>query len=122
MGALRSIRLTLSILVHFTALTLGAGPLVINPVRALLVVPILTGVVLLGHAVKTSHLDELGYGIVWLWVALLALTVGGVAIEAIILRQDMPPLVEIPVARVLGTIGLIIILVTTYIRGVQSSR
>jgi hypothetical protein len=122
MGALRLIRLPLSILVYFAAITLGTGLLVIDPLRVLLIVPLLTCAVLLGHAVKTGHLDELGYATMGLWAAVLVLIVGGLTIEAVIFHRDMPPVVEIQVARVLGTVGLITILGSIYIRGVQRAR
>lgn len=115
-------RLLLSVLVYFTALTFGTSLLVIDPVRVLFIVPLLTCVVLLGHAVKTRHLDELGYATMWLWAAVLTLIVGGLTVEAVILHRDMPPVVEIQVARVLGTFGLIAVLVTIYIRTVKRSR
>lgn len=122
MSARRPIHRALSILVYFTAITLGVGVLVINPVRRLLVAPVLIGVAALGHAVKTAHLDELGYATMWLWLAVLALAVGGMAVEEFVLPRNVPPVVEIPVARVLGTLGLVTVLAATYVRGVRRAR
>ncbi|MEE6208964.1 hypothetical protein U3A55_02180 [Salarchaeum sp. III] len=112
----------LSILVYFTALTLGSSILVVTPVRTLIVVPLLSVVVLLGHAVKTNQLDQIGYATMWLWIFILALSVGGLAVEVLVVHREIPPLVDIPVARVLGTVALIAVPVTIYLRGVQKSR
>ncbi len=108
-------------LVYFTAITLGVGVLVIHPARRLLVAPVLTGVAAVGHAAKTAHLDELGYATMWLWLAVLALAVGVMAVEAFVLPRNLPPVVELPVARALGTLGLATVLATTYVRGVRSA-
>lgn len=116
------IRRALSGLVYVTAITLGAGLLVVHPVRALLAVPILTGIVVLGHAVKTNQLDELGYATMWLWAAVLVLSAGWMVIEGgVLAHRNSPPVVEIPVARVLGTLGLLAVLVAAYVRGVQQA-
>ena len=117
-----SLRRLVSLLVYFTAFTLGTSLFVIDPVRVLLVVPLLTGVVLLGHAAKTGHLDEVGYAVVWLWGAVFALSVGGLVVEIFLLYRDIPALVDIPVARILGTVMLTAVPVTVYLRGVQRTR
>jgi hypothetical protein len=121
MSSLPSIRLIVAAFVYFTAISLGAGILVVNPARFLLIVPLITGVVLLGNAIKTTNLDELGYATMWLWAAVLALSVAGMVIEEFILQGDIAPLAEIPVARVLGTFSLITVLVAAYIRGIQTA-
>ena len=121
MSALTSIRLIVTAVVYFTAISLGAGVLVVNTAPLLLTVPLLTGAVLFGHAVKTANLDELGYATMWLWAAVLALSVAGMAAEEFILQRDIAPLAEIPVARVLGTFSLITILVAAYMRGIQTA-
>jgi len=121
MSSLPSIRLIVAAFVYFTAISLGAGILVVNPARFLLIVPLITGVVLLGNAIKTTNLDELGYATMSLWAAVLALSVAGMVIEEFILQGDIAPLAEIPVARVLGTFSLITVLVAAYIRGIQTA-
>ena len=121
MSSLPSIRLIVAVFVYFAAISLGAGILMVNPARFLLIIPLLTGAVLLGHAVKTANLDELGYASMWLWAAVLALSVAGIVTEEFILQRDVSPLAEIPVTRVLGTFSLITILVAAYIRGVQTA-
>jgi len=118
MIALPSIRLTITALVYSTAISLGAGILVVNPARFLLIVPLLTSIVLLGHAIKTANFDELGYATMWLWAGVLALVIVGAVTETV-LQADVSPLAEIPVARVLGTFSLIVILIAAYIRGIQ---
>lgn len=121
MSSLLSISLIVAAFVYFTAISLGAGILVVNPARFLLIVPLITGAVLLGHAVKTTNLDELGYATMWLWAAVLVLSVAGMIIEMFIFQGDVAPLAEIPVARVLGTFSLISILVAAYIRCIQTA-
>jgi len=116
--SLPSIRLTVTAFVYLTAISLGAGILVVNPARFLLIVPLLTGTVLLGHAMKTGKLDELGHATMWLWAGVLALIVVGMVTEAV-LQADVSPLAEIPVARVFGTFCLISLVVAAYIRGIQ---
>ena len=49
---------------------------------------------------------------------MLALVVIG-AVAEIVLQADVPPLAEVPVARVLGTFSLIAIIVAAYIHGIQ---
>ncbi|QDX41130.1 hypothetical protein [Salarchaeum sp. JOR-1] len=122
MSETRRIHRILSVAVYFAALTLGSSILVVNPVRPLVVVPLLSVVVLLGHAVKTNHLDQIGYATMWLWVFVLGLSVGGLAVEAVLVHREIQPLVDIPVARVLGTVVLLAVPVTSYLRGVQKSR
>ena len=119
MSSLPSIRLIVTAFVYFTAISLGAGILVINPARFLFIVPLMTGAALLGHAVKTANLNKLGYAAMWLWAVVLALTVVGMITEEFIVRGDVSPLAELPVARVLGTFCLIAIIVAAYIRGIQ---
>ncbi|MCD2200940.1 hypothetical protein LPA44_13705 [Halobacterium sp. KA-4] len=121
MSSPRSIKLILLTLVYFWALTLGAGLLVVSPVRVFLIVPTLAALGLLGHAVIKDHLDELGYAIMWLWATILALIVGELIVETFILKRDIPPLVELPIPRTLGTVGLVVVLVTTYTLCVQRS-
>ena len=121
MSSLPAIHLIVAAFVYFTAISLGAGILVVNPARFLLIVPLITGVVLLGHAVKTTNLDELGYATMWLWAAVLALSVAGTVTEEFILQGDVSPLAEIPVARILGTFSLITILVAVYTRSVRTA-
>jgi hypothetical protein len=118
MGSLPSIRLIGTAFVYLTAIALGAGILVVNPARCLLIVPLTTGVVLLGHAVKTANLNKLRYATMWLWAGVLGLVVIG-AVAEIVLQADVPPLAEIPVVRVLGTFSLIAIVVAAYIHGIQ---
>ncbi|WP_071933146.1 hypothetical protein [Halodesulfurarchaeum formicicum] len=118
MSALPSIRLTVTAFVYFTAISLGAGILVVNPARFLLIVPLITGAILLGHAVKSAYLNKLGYATMWLWTGVLALVVIG-AVAEIVLQADVLPLAEIPVARVLGTFSLIAIVVAAYIHEKQ---
>ena len=118
MSALPSIRLTVTAFVYFTAASLGAGILVVNPARFLLIVPLINGAVLLGHAVKTANLNKLRYATMWLWAGVLGLVVIG-AVAEIVLQADVPPLAEIPVVRVLGTFSLIAIVVAAYIHGIQ---
>jgi hypothetical protein len=121
MSALPSVRLIVTALVYFTAISLGAGVLVVNTAPFLLTVPLLTGAVLLGHAVKTTNLNELGYATMWLWGAVLALSVAGTVTEQFLLQGNVSPLAEIPVVRVLGTFSLITILVAAYMRGIQTA-
>jgi len=118
MSALPSIRLTVAAFVYFTAISLGAGILVVNSARFLFILPLITGATLLGHAIKTANLNKLGYATMWLWAGVLALVVIG-AVAEIVLRADVPPLAEIPVARVLGTFSLITIVVAAYVHGIQ---
>jgi hypothetical protein len=118
MIALPSIRLTVTAFAYYMTIFLGTGILVVNPARFLLIIPLLTGTVLLGHAIKTANLDELGYAIMWLWAGALALVIVGAVSETVV-QADVPPLAEVPVARVLGTFGLITILVAAYVRGIQ---
>jgi hypothetical protein len=118
MSALPSIRLTVTAFVYFTAISLGAGILVVNSARFLLIVPLITGAILLGHAVKTANLNKLGYATMWLWAGVLGLVVIG-AVAEIVLQADVPPLAEIPVVRVLDTFSLIAIVVAAYIHGIQ---
>lgn len=117
MSSLQSIRFIITVWVYFTTIVLGTGILVVNPARFLLIVPFITATVLIGHAKKTTNLDELGYATMWLWAGVLALVVIG-AVAEIVLQADVPPLAKIPVARVLGTFSLIGIEVTAYIRGI----
>ncbi len=121
MSSLGLIRLIVAAFVYFTTISLGAGILVINPARFLLIIPLITGVALLGHAVKTTSLDELGYATMWLWAAVLALSVAGTITEEFMLQGDVAPLAEIPVARVLGTFSLITVLIASYMRGIQTA-
>jgi hypothetical protein len=107
--------------VYFTAITSGTGILVLNPARFPLVVPLITGTVLLGHAVKTTNLDELGYATMWVWAAVLALSAIGTTIETFIIQGEVAPLADIPGARVLGTFGLVSILVAAYSRGIRTA-
>ena len=118
MSALPSIRLTIATFVYFTAISLGAGILVVNSARFLFILPVITGAILIGHAIKTTNLNKLGYATMWLWAGVLALVVIG-AVAEIVLQSDVPPLAEIPVARVLSTFSLIAIVVTAYVRGIQ---
>jgi hypothetical protein len=123
MTALQNIRRVVSVLVYFIAISLGAGVFVANPPRVLLMVPILTSCLLLGHAVKTNHLEELGYATMWLWAALLFLQVslqlGWLIWGTILVHREISPLVGFPEIRFLGTIWLLAVLLTSYIRGVQ---
>lgn len=121
MSSLPSIRLIITVSVYVTATTLGTGILVLNPPRFLLVVPLITGTALLGHAVKTTNLDELGYATMWVWAAVLAVSAIGTTIETFILQGEVAPLADIPSARVLGTFGLIGVLVAAYIRGIRTA-
>lgn len=121
MSALPSIRLIVTTVVYFTVISLGAGILVINTAPFLFTVPLLAGSVLLGHAIKTTNLDELGYATMCLWAAVLALGTAGMVTEEFILHRDVSPLAEIPVVRVLGTFSLITIPVVAYGRGVQTA-
>ena len=125
MTYLQIIRRVFSVLVYFIAISLGAGVFVVNPPRVILVAPVLTGCLLLGHAVKTTHLEELGYATMWLWVALLFLQVslqlGWLIWETNLVHREIPPLVGFPEIRFLGTIWLLAVLLTSYIRGVQGS-
>jgi hypothetical protein len=121
MSSLPSIHLVVAAFVYFTAISLGAGILVVNPARFLLIIPLITGVVLLGHAIKTTNLDELGYATMWLWAAVLALSVAGTIAEEFILQGDVSPLAEISAARVLGTFSLITVLIAAYMCGIQTA-
>lgn len=118
MSAVRSLRFLFTALVYVTAIALGAGVFVVNQPRLLVVVPLVTGGVLLGHAAKSGTLDELGRAIMWLWAAVLAISVVGTVTEAFVLYGAVAPLVEIPV-RVLGTFTLVAVLVAAYVRGVR---
>lgn len=118
MIALPSIRLIIPVFMYYTAISLGAGILVVNPARFLLIIPLLTSTVLLGHAIKTANLDELGYATMWLWAGVLALVVVG-SVTEVVLQADVLPLAEIAVARVLATFSLIAILIAAYIRGIH---
>ncbi|KAB1197067.1 MULTISPECIES: hypothetical protein [Haloferax] len=122
MRALHQLRPLLSVFVYFVAATLGTGVLVVNPVRTLLVVPLLTVVVLLGHAVKTTHLVQFGHATLWLWGTILTLIICGLTVERFVIHQNTPALVEIPVVRFFGTLGLIAVLVIGYMRGIQGAR
>lgn len=118
----RSVRRLFSLLVYLNAASIGTGLFVLTPARPLVIVPLVTVGVLLSHAVKTAELDALGYAILWLWAAILALFVGSVVIEQLILsHRDIRPLAEIPAVRVVGTGGLLTVLVTAYIRGVRGA-
>ncbi len=121
MISLHSIRLIVAAFVYCTAISLGAGILLTTPVRALLIIPLITGVVLLGHAIQTTNLDELGYATIWLWAAVLALSVAGTITEEFMIQGDVAPLAEISVARVLGTFSLITVLIAAYMRGIQTA-
>ncbi|CQH44874.1 uncharacterized protein HHUB_1086 [Halobacterium hubeiense] len=120
----RSARRLVALVVYFVTFTLGAGLFAIDPVRVLLAVPVLAGVVVLGHAVKTSHLDAVGVAILWLWGAVLALSVGGAVVETafLLLHRDVPPLVELRVARVVGTVALVAVPLSVYLRRVRRNR
>ena len=118
----RSARRLVALVVYLTTFTLGAGLFVVDPVRVLLAVPVLVGVVVLGHAVKTSHLDAVGVAILWLWGAVLALIVGGAVVSTAFLHRDVPPLVELPVARVVGTVALVAVPLAVYLRRVRRDR
>ncbi|AGB33788.1 hypothetical protein C488_08557 [Natrinema pellirubrum DSM 15624] len=123
MRFLQSVRHLFSIFVYFTAITYGIGILVVSPTRSLLIVPIMTGIGLLSHAVKTTHLDELGYAIMWLWFAVLALVGGGLMIdEFVLVHREIPPVAESSMARVLGTLGLVVVLITVYVHSVQRAK
>lgn len=115
-----------SVIVYFFAISLGAGVFVVNPPRVLLIMPILTGCLLLGHAVKTAHLDELGYATLWLWIALfflqIGLQLGWLIWETIQVHREISPLVGFPEARFLGTVWLLAVLFISYIRGVKRAR
>ena len=121
MSTLRSVRWLCSILVYFTAITYGTGIFVVRPARPLLVVPVLTGGVLLSHAVATTQLDAVGDATMWLWTVVLALVGGGLVAEEFV-HRDIPPIVDIPVARTFGTLGLIAALITAYVRNVQRAK
>jgi len=119
MSAVRSPRFLFTALVYVTAIALGAGVFVVNQPRLLVVVPLATGGVLLGHAVKSGNLDALGRAIMWLWAVVLAVSVVGTVTEEFVLRGAVAPLVETPAVRVLGTFGLVAILVAAYVRGMR---
>ncbi|WP_089667490.1 hypothetical protein [Halobacterium jilantaiense] len=122
MAGLRSLRLVVTASVYFTAVSLGAGIFVVDPVRPLLFVPVCTGAVLLGHAVTTANLDELGYAIMGLWTGVLSLSVLGAVTDAFLSQRAVPPVVTLPAARVLGTVGLVAILVAAYVHRVRRDR
>jgi hypothetical protein len=121
MRALHRLRLLISVFIYFVATTLGTGVLVVNPVRILLIVPVLTVVALLAHAVGTSNLNQFGHAALWLWSVILILTVCGLTVEHVVIAQNVPPLAGIPVVRLCGTLGLIAVLVIDYIRGIQGA-
>jgi hypothetical protein len=122
MSVRHSLHLTVTVLVYFTAISLGAGLFVVNTDRGLLLlVPVLVGAVLLGHAVKTAHLDELGYAIMWAWAGLLAVSVVGTVTEVFVLQGAVSPVAEPHVARVLGTFSFVTVLVVAYLRGVRTA-
>jgi hypothetical protein len=123
MNAVPSIRRCLSVLVYFAAISLGAGLLVADPTRPLLVVPVSVAVVLLVRALTTATLDELGHATMWLWVAIFALSVGGGLFESFVVGQhDVPSLAEVPAARTVGTFGLSTVLVAVYAHTVRERR
>ncbi len=94
---------------------LGGGLLLDDPTAPLAVVPIGCGVFLLIHAWHTTHLSELGYAIMWLWTAILAISVGtGVLTHIIVVQPDPEPLSELTIARGVGTVGLSTVLITAY--------
>ena len=115
MALQQSIRIAVTILVYAFAVVLGGSVLVPDPTDPLLVVPVLGGGVLIVHALWTTHLDELGYAILWLWAAVLAMSVGAVVVETAVVTGELPPIASVPTARVVGTLGLTAVLTAVYL-------
>ena len=123
MNTVPPIRRCLSVLVYFGAISLGAGAFVVDPTRPLLVVPVSVAVVLLARALKTATLDELGHATIGLWVAILALSVGGGLFESFVVgRHDVPSLAEVPAAHTVGTVCLSTVVVALYGHNVRETE
>lgn len=122
MAICQHLRLLLTGILYSAAIVLGAGILVVDPPRPLLGIPVLVGGGLIIHASKTAQLDELGYAIMGLWATLLALSVSTGIAETVLFSRTRAPVAEIPVAQVIGTFGLSIVLVSGYVYLIDRER
>lgn len=121
-GPDRSLRTGLAALVYAGAATLAGTALVPvpTPTSPPVVVLGLAALVLAGHAARSGHLDALGHAVVWMWVALLALSVvTGIMGVLVLDRPGLVPLVASPPARTVGTAGLWAVLLAGYRRRIQ---
>lgn len=123
MGGQSSLRVALTVFVYVVAVVLGGSLFVPDPTSPWIVLPPLAAGILVVHAVKTAHLDELGYAIAGMWATLLAISIGAVVVGALVSGgRGFPALVEVPFASAVGTVGVTIVLVATYLWFVGSGR
>ncbi|WP_323677243.1 hypothetical protein [Halorubellus sp. PRR65] len=115
MAIRQQLRRLLTGIIYSAAIVLGAGILVADPTSPLLGIPVLVGGGLIIHALNTAHLDELGYAIMGLWATLLVLSVSTGIAKTFLFSRTHAPIAEIPAAQVIGTLGLTIVLVGSYV-------
>lgn len=110
----RQTRDALTVLVYSVTVFLGSVLFVPDPTSLLVFLPVIVGSALLVHALRTANLDELGYAIIGLWLAILLLSGGTGVVDTFVVGGQLAPLTAIPATRVLGTVGLLTVLVGTY--------
>ena len=117
MNVRAAIRTLLTVLVYGFCISLGSTLLLPNPTDPLLAVPLGSGTLLLGHALHTGRLDELGTAIVGLWASLLLATVAlGVASEFM-----FPVGGQVELAGPATALGVTLVLVGGYALSVRTT-
>ncbi|WP_254762332.1 hypothetical protein [Natrinema marinum] len=107
------IRVIVTSVVYSIAIGLGGYVFVPNTAPVLLAVPFVSGCLLLLHAIQTTNLDELGFAIVGMWTAILALSVAIGVLDELFRSQ------AVDLTTALGTVGITIVLVAGYLVAVN---
>ncbi|ELZ40231.1 hypothetical protein [Halorubrum tebenquichense] len=109
------LRTAVAVAVYWTAIALGGSVLLAAPTSPLVTIPVLGGGAVVAHAARADRLVELGYAVGTMWVAVLALSLGGGVVDLVAAPDgQIAPLADYPVPAAIGTVGLFGVLLVAY--------